>query len=178
MCDMTAVAIGGELVGTVISGVSAKQRGDAAKAENFRSADAAERAASDAVERGNLKGQQVAAHGSMIVSQERVAVSGTGADVNIGAPKSIQLATEAATEGDKKIIAHNAQMEAYGLKSKARNLRQRGVNAQAEGDAAMVGTFLGGIAKVGGQVARRYADVPDSPGDTSYGGGSAPDEAD
>lgn len=179
MCDMTAVALGAEATGTLISGFAAKQRGDAARGEADRAANADERAAADAVERGKLKEAQVAAHGAAVVGEQRLFFSATGADVNIGAPKAVQEATEAATAADKRVVAYNATLQGYGLKLRARATRQRGANAQAEGNAQMVGTFLSGIGKVAGQVGRRVAGMAgDEMPDTSYGGGDAPDEAD
>lgn len=163
MCSLIGVAMGMQGVSNVMQGIAAKERGDAAKAEDYRSADAAERAAADAAERGKLKEAQVAAHGSAVVGEQRLIFSSSGADVNVGAPKATQEATEAATEADKATVAHNAEMQAYGLKSRARAYRQAGVNAQAVGDAAMVGTFLGGIGKTVGQGGGLAVDVSGAP---------------
>lgn len=173
MCDMTAVAIGAVGAGTLMQAAGEKQRGAAQKAEDFRSGESAERAAAQAVERGNLRGAQVAARGSEMVAEQRVMFSGTGADINVGAPRAVTQSTEAATEGEKKIVAYSAAMEGYGLKLRARSAFQRGKNAEAEAEARMVGTFLGGAAKITGQVAKKYADAeeilpPHRPEETDF----------
>jgi len=150
------VGLGVQGLATVVKGVAAKKHGEAVQAEDFRSADAAERAASDATYRGEIKDIQMAMQGSRVVAAQRVIQSGTGADVNIGAPKATQEATEAVVAADRKMVIYNAAMQGYGLRMRARGFRQAGVNAATEGKNAMIGTFLGGIAdmiKQGGKVA-------------------------
>lgn len=146
MCNAAMVGLGVQGAATLMKGVAAKQHGDAVKAEDYRSADAAERAADDAVYRGTIKDMQVAMQGSKVVAAQRVIESGTGADVNIGGNKATQDATQAVSDVDRATVRRNAALEAYGLKVRARGFRQHGANAEAEGTNAMVGTFLGGIA--------------------------------
>ena len=156
MCNAMMVGLGVQGVATVTKGFAQKQHGEAVMREDFRSADAAERAAGDAVYRGEIKEMQVAMQGSKVIAAQRVIQSGTGADVNIGAPKATQEATEAVTNVDRRMVVYNAQMQGYGLRMRARGFRQAGVNAAAEGKAAMTGTFLSGIAGAinqGGKVA-------------------------
>lgn len=158
MCNAMMVGLGVQGAGTIMKGIAAKQHGEAAKNADYQSADAAERAAADAIERGNLKEMQAAMHGSAVVASQRVAQSGTGVDVNIGAPKATQEATEAVSEVDRAVVRRNASLEAYGLKSRAQGFRQRGIYAQAEGENAMVGTFLSGVASMIHEGGRYMAD--------------------
>ena len=59
----------------------------------------------------------------------------------------------------------------FGLKARAQGQRQHGANAAAEGNNAMVGTFLGGIAGIGGQAGQYIAGMktpeePERPSET------------
>lgn len=166
MCDMKIVAMGAEGAATIMQGVAAKKRGDAERDAAYLSADASERAAVDAIERGKLKDLQVAMHGSSVIADQRVIQSGSGADINIGALKATQDATQAVSDVDRAVVTRNAALEAYGLTQRARGQRQRGQNAAAAGEAAMWGTFLGGIGKVGSQVASLGSDIKSSPDDS------------
>lgn len=166
MCDMKIVAMGAEGAATIMQGVAAKKRGDAERDAAYLSADASERAAADAIERGKLKDLQVAMHGSSVVADQRVAQGATGADVNIGAPKATQDATQAVSDVDRAVVTRNAALEAYGLAQRARGQRQHGQNAEAAGKAAMLGTFLGGIGKLGSQGAALGSDYKSSSDDS------------
>lgn len=166
---------------TIMQGVAAKKHGDAVRDAAYLSADASERAAADAIERGKLKDLQVVMHGSSVIEAQRVVESGSGADINIGAPKATQDATQAISDVDRAVVTRNAALEAYGLAQRARGQRQQGQNAEAAGKAAMLGTFLGGIGKLGSQGAGLGLDRAgggSAGADTSYGGGDSADEAD
>lgn len=158
MCSYVAVAMGAQGAATLLKGAAAKAHGDAARDADYLSAGLSQRAAGDAVERGKLKDLQVALHTDAVVAEQRVIQSGTGADINIGGHKDTQDATEAVGAVDRKIVQYNAEMEAYGLKQRARAQYQRGANAEAEGKAAMLGTFLGGIGHLGAEGAMMSAD--------------------
>lgn len=159
MCDATFVGLGIAMVGTAVQGVAQRARGHAAKVADYRSADFADRAAADAVERGNLKELQVTMHGASVVAAQRVIESGTGADVNVGGAKATQDATTAMTEVDRAVVRRNAALEAYGLRERAGAYRQQGEYAEREGDNAAVGTFLSGIARGVGEAGKLYSDM-------------------
>lgn len=164
MCTVMGAAVGLQAVGTLTKGIAAKQQGAAAKAAFGRSADAAERAADDAVYRGTLKDMQLAMRASGIVAAQRVAQSASGVDVNIGAPRQVQVGTEAISAVDRATVRRNAALEAYGMRARAQELRQRGEYAEAEGDAAEVGTFLSGIGGFAVSAAKVGSDLKfDSP---------------
>lgn len=159
MCSFPAVAIAATGVASLMQGQAAKQHGEAVKTSDFQSADAAERAAADAVERGTLEDLKVALRRSAVVSAQRVAQSGTGADVNVGAPLATQGASEAVSDVDRAVVRRNAALEAFGLRERARGFRQQGMNAEAEGNAAQLGTFLSGIGKMIGMGGKIGADM-------------------
>lgn len=141
-----------------MKGAAAKQQGDAAMAADYRSADAAERSAADAIERGKLKDLQVVMRASRMIVEARVLESSRGAVVGVGASAAVQAGSEAVTEVDRKTVARNALMEAYGLRARAQGFRQEGVNAKAAGENAMLGTFLSGAAEIGSKVGAYAAD--------------------
>ena len=145
MCDAIAVGMGVALVGSFVKAKAQEDQGQAAKAANFRDADFSDRAAADAIRRGELKDLQVAMRGSSVVSRQRVIQSGTGFDVNVGSPKTTQDATQSVSDLDRQIVRRNASLEAYGLQARARSQRQSGLYGEAEGDNAASGTFLSGF---------------------------------
>jgi hypothetical protein len=116
------------------------------------------RAAASAVERGNLKDLQEAMKGDAVVVQQLVAQSGSGADVNVGAPAATRRASGAVLEVSRKIVRYNAALEAMGLREHARRYYQEGENAEAEGKSAFVGTLLSGGAKMIGMGGKLAAD--------------------
>lgn len=164
MCSVIGMAMVAQGAGALAKGVAAKQHGDAVKAAADLSADASERAAGDAVEAGKLKDLQVAMHGSSVIAAQRVLQSGSGVDVNIGAPKATQEATAAVNEVDRRTVARNATLQAYGLRARAQGQRQAGAYAQAEGDNAMIGTFLGGAGTLVGEGGKLFNDSASSSG--------------
>lgn len=153
------VGLGVQGIGILAKGTAAKQHGDAVKAEDDRSAEAAERAAGDAIYRGEIQEMQVAMQGSKVIAAQRVIQSGTGADVNVGGTKATQEATQAVSNVDRKMVVYNAAMHGYGLRVRARGFRQAGANAKAEGDNAMVGTFLSGLGTIGRQAGKVASDI-------------------
>jgi hypothetical protein len=141
-----------------MKGAAQQQQGRAAQEALNRSADTAERAAADAIERGAMKELQVAMHGSAVVAAQRVTQSGSGTDVNVGGNRVVQAAAEAVSAVDRATVRRNAALEAYGLREHARGYRQQGEYARAEGDNAMIGTFLSGIGGAVGQGGKYVAD--------------------
>lgn len=166
MCNAIAVGMGAQAFGNVVKGAAQAQQGRAAADSLNRSADASERAAADAIDRGALKELQVTMHGSAVVAAQRVAQSGSGLDVNVGGSKAVQDATAAITDVDRATVRRNAALEAYGLRERARGFRQQGAYARAEGDNAMMGTFLGGIAGAVWQGGRFAVDQTDNSWDS------------
>lgn len=158
MCDPIAVGMATQGVGTLLKASAQQAHGRAAKAADDRSADFADRAAADAVYRGTLRDLQAAMRGSAVVAAQRVIQSGSGADVNVGAPLATQRASEAVVQVDRATVRRNAALEAYGLRQHAGAYRQHGADAEAEGDSAAMGTFLGGIASEVGMGGRLVAD--------------------
>lgn len=156
MCEPMWVAMGMQGVGTLVSGVAAAQRGNAAREADYRSAEFADQAAADALSKGSLKTLQVGMRGSTISSAALVAQSGSGVIADTAGPRA---QTAALTELDKATVRRNAALEAYGLRQRAGALRQEGEYAEAQGRAQELGTFLGGIGGIAAEGARRIQDM-------------------
>jgi hypothetical protein len=158
MCTVLGAAAGVQIAGSLLQAGAARQHGSAAKQADDLSAVSAEKAAASAVERGNLKDLQEAMKGDAVVVQQLVAQSGSGADVNVGAPAATRRASGAVLEVSRKIVRYNAALEAMGLREHARRYYQEGENAEAEGKSAFVGTLLSGGAKMIGMGGKLAAD--------------------
>lgn len=133
------------MFGSLVQGDAAQKRGRAANDEAKRDAASSETAAADAIETGNLRDMQEAMKGSAVEAAAMVQQSGSGFDVNVGAPLASRLATRASVEVDRSIVRRNAALQAYGLRLRARAQRQQGEYAEEEGNAAFVGSFLSGL---------------------------------
>lgn len=151
--------------GGLVQGVAAKNRADAASAEQNRDAQFAEQAAGDAVEKGNLIDLQEAMKGTAVTSAALVQQSASGAEVNSGGAQQVRSSTNAVVEVDRAIVRRNAQLEAYGLRAKARSHRQQAAYDTAEGKTAFWGSFLGGMVGGGGDVGKMLADRSSGSGD-------------
>lgn len=163
MCDAISVAIGAQAASTLMGVGAAKAHGAAAKAAGYQSADAAERAAADAIDRGQIKDLQAAMRVSAVVSEQTVAQSGRGADINVGGPLAVRLGSQAVGDVDRAIVRRNAALEAYGLRERARVHRQQALYAEAEASDAAMGTFLGGLGKVVGMGGKLFNDRSSNP---------------
>lgn len=159
MCDAMAVGIGVQGVSTLVQMNAIGKRGAAAKDAAFRDADVALRAAADAVQSVATKEAQVSMHGQAVVAAQRVAQSGSGADLNVGSPADVREATGAISEADRRTVVRNAQLHALGLTMQARGDYQRGAYAEAEAKNEALGTFLGGIGKITGKAGSVLSDI-------------------
>lgn len=146
--------------GTALKTVASLQQADRARADAELTAQASDRAASDAVRRGELRDLQVAMRGSAVTAAQQVAQSGTGILTGVGASRTALEASSAVNEVDRRTVRINAALDAYGLRERSRAARQEGANAHASGVNAAVGTFLSGVASVSEKLGERAADQP------------------
>lgn len=176
MCDAISIGLAAQGTATLLKGSAQLQQGAAAKTAYNRSADSADRAAADAIERGEYRDLQVAMHSSAVIAEQRIVQSGTGGDVNAGGNLQTQLATSAVSDVDRAVVRRNAALAAYGLRLKSQALRQEGENAQTEGENAALGTFLGGAGGLASRFSSYSGDLkaPSSGADANYGSGSPP----
>lgn len=179
MCEPTTIGLAVAAAGTLIKANAQAEAGAAAKRQMYTSAAFADEAAADAVKRGTLRDLQVALRGSQVMSEQRVAQSGSGVDVNTGGSLQTQRGTAAVSEVDRATVRRNAALAAYGLRMKSQSLRQSGEYGEREGNDAALGTFLSGAGSVASKGMALSSDLksPTSE-DFSYGGGPFADEAD
>jgi hypothetical protein len=144
MFEFFAIAL--QLVGSMMKADAMKQHGDYVKKISNLNADFTDRAAADAVQRAQLVELRTQMHGSAVIAAQRVSQSASGADVNIGSNRDVQVGTEAITKLDVQTIQRNATLDAYGLRAKSQAYRQQGEYAELEGENAAQGEFLAGIA--------------------------------
>jgi hypothetical protein len=162
MCLATAAAIA-SIAGTGISAIGAMQQGAAAEsaasynaqvAENNRII--AEQNAEYAVRAGQAKAEQESLKGRAALGKIRARQGASG--VTVGSPSFVDV-EEGAREANVLDVANviqNAQLEAYGYKSKATNYgaeaelsRMKGAAAGKAGKVSALGTLLSGAGSIG-----------------------------
>lgn len=159
MCEPATIGLVVAAAGTLIKAQAQAQAGAAAKTADFNSAHFANRAAADAVQRGTLRDLQVALRGSAVVADQRVALSGSGVDLNTGGALQTQRGSSAVTEVDRRTVRRNAALAAYGLRTKAQQDFQAGEHGEQEASNAELGTFLSGAGQVGPKALSLYGDL-------------------
>lgn len=160
MCDpvtLTIAASAVSAVGTLGSGFASYQAGNAQADVLRQNAKMDERAARDAIDRGD---EAAAAHYrevSQLKGQQMAAMSANGIDVTFGSAAQLQADTAMLANQDASIILDNAAREAEGLRISAWNHKAAAKQAKAKGRSDMVssafsaaGTILGGASQVRG----------------------------
>jgi hypothetical protein len=111
----------------------------------------AERAAQDAVARGDAARIQREQEGAKLKGRQRAVLAGNGVDVNSGSAVDITSDTEADTKFDALMIRSNAEREAGGFRAQGMNFGADAELAQMKGDqAATAGTLGAGASLLGG----------------------------
>jgi hypothetical protein len=164
MCDpvtLTIAATAASAMGSLSSGYSAFMQGEAANKVAKRNAQMDERAARDAMDRGD---EAVEAHYREVAQIKGAQVAGAaaaGLDVGFGSSLNQQVDTATLANIDAGIIMDNASREAEGLRIQAWNSKVQGESAKAQGRAAALnsvfqaaGTILGGASQAGGMQAK------------------------
>lgn len=133
-------------IGSIFKASAQASQGRAAKSAADLSADYSERAAADAVERGNMREFEVTSRGEKILADQLSAQTNSGSDANVGGQLTTRQASRGNLDFDRALVRRNAAMEAYGLRARAQGQRQEGEYAKQAADDAALGTFLGGLA--------------------------------
>lgn len=165
MCEPATVGLAVAAAGTLIKANAQAEAGAANKRAMFTSAEFSDQAAADAVQRGTLRDLQVALRGSQVESEQRVAQSGSGTDINTGGALQVQRGTAAVSELDRQVVRRNAALAAYGLRMKSQSLRQAGEYGETEGNDAALGTFLSGAGSVASKGLSLVGDLKTPGGD-------------
>ena len=152
MAFLTALAIGTAIAGTVVSAVGAKKQATAQKKagqEQQRIAEEnalqAERDAMDTRRRGVEEVNMLQRVGRKQAGTAQAGYAAQGVDVSAGTPQAVQRQGEALLRSDLDRVRRNAEREALGFESEAKNYRLGGQYARAAANAQARGTILGGI---------------------------------
>ena len=160
MCDlMTALTIGSTLLG----GAGAIQQGQAqaASAEysvqvanmNARMAD---RAAKDALERGELEEQKQRQKTAQLLGTQTAAMAANGVDLTFGSPLDTLVDTATLGELDALTIRSNTYREERDIRQQGANYRAQSGAYKAGASAALTGGYLNAAGTVLGGGARAY----------------------
>lgn len=148
-------------LGSLIKAGAQQAQGRAAKMAADLSADFSERAAADAVQRGNMREFEVTSRGEKILADQLTAQTNSGSDANVGGQLTTRQASRGNLDFDRALVRRNAAMEAYGFRARAQAQRQEGEYAQEAADTAATGTFLSGIADFVGGAGKFLIDNPE-----------------
>ena len=104
-----------------------------------------DRAAEDALDRGNTEALNVRRRTRLLVGEQRSSAAAQGVDVNSGAAADLQEQAAAWGAHDEATIRRNAFNEAWGIRTQASNQRTEGRYARRSATNQAVGTGLGGL---------------------------------
>lgn len=145
MCDASMVALGVKGMSSVMQGEAARAHGRAVKTIDGLNAEAANASAGQALQKGAFDELRATMHGDTVIADQAVMESGSGSDVNVGGNQATRRASEAVLDVTRHAIQVDAALTAYNLKTRAQGYYQAGDYAEKAGDAAFIGSFLGGI---------------------------------
>lgn len=129
--------------GTAMSAYGQMRSGKETNALFQQNAQIAEYQARDAEERGRISEKQARRQTEKVIGQQRVSLAGQGVDVNRGSALDVQADAAYLGELDALTIRNNAAKEAWGYRMQARDLSQRGKQAQRQGEWGAYTTILG-----------------------------------
>ena len=140
--------------GGVLSAYSTLQSGKAAAAAANETAAQMDREALQAQEAADREEMLMRRRFAQQEGGNKVALAGSGVDVNSGA--AIELLRENRTqfEEDARVIRTNAQRSANSLGMQARSIRQEGANTKFSSKANAFGTILGTASRMGDRYAK------------------------
>jgi hypothetical protein len=140
---MCSIPIALTIASTAMQAYSQQQAGKQAQmtanynAEiNNRNAEAADKAALDATQRGADEAAQVKERARRIAASQRAGAAGGGVSVDSGSALDLLTETAGMGELDALTTLNNAQREAYGFKSQATNQRMQAGAQKLQGDQA------------------------------------------
>ena len=114
-----------------------------------------DRAAADAIARGDEAANQTAAAGRALTGAQRAALAAQGIDIESGSASDVISSDERLNALDVMTIHNNADREALGLKQQAKFARMGGRNAAAGYKNQIGSTLLGGSGQMV-DIYRRY----------------------
>lgn len=182
MCDPISASIALTVVSGAFSAYSSIKQGQAqADAANYSAQVArnnqvlADRAAADAIDRGNVAADQKASQVRQLIGKQRASLAANGVDVNSGS--AVDITTDTAGFGTLDVLTAraNAEREALGYKTQGMNYQNQAqldeMKASSALDAAPL-SAAGSLLSTGGSVAKQWYSFNNPY--TPYFGGGAP----
>lgn len=131
------------------------QSGKEAKKMFERNAAFAEWQADDALVRGEINERRQRETTDKVIGAQRTSLAAQHVDVNRGSSLDVQADAAYLGELDALTIRSNAAKEAFGYRTQASDLIERGKNAKREGEMGALNSIIGGgssllLAKYGG----------------------------
>lgn len=162
MCEPTTIALVAVAASSALAAYSSKTQGDAAQSQaNYQSAVSrnnailAQRAAADAIDRGNQSAALKAVQGKQFLARERATLASNGSDVNSGSALDITSDTAGNNAYDELVTRNNAQREAVADQTQAGNFTGQaaadqiaGQNAESAGNLGAASNVLAGAGSV------------------------------
>jgi hypothetical protein len=149
--------MGAQAVSGAMSGYATYQAGKSEEEQLAFERDRARQLAIDATTRGASDSARAAAAGTNAVSENQVALAGSGVDVQSGTALDILEGTRAASALDVETIRNNARREAWGHKTQADQFEYGRKMAQYNRQTSVLGSFLGTAASMGATYAMSKA---------------------
>ncbi len=143
---MTALTVAATAYGAYAQNEAGKAQQDISN----RNAKLLDRAADDALERGNEEALGARRRTRLLVGEQRAAGAAQGLDVNTGVVADLQSQAEGWGVHDEATIRRNAFHEAWGIRTQASNARVGGRYARRAATNQAIGTTLGGVGQAYG----------------------------
>lgn len=141
-----AVALGAaSLIGSVVKGVAEKTSLDAQAQANDENAVIANRAATDAAQRGDYAAVQRKIEVGQLAGKQQLALAASGLDTTSGTPAALKASTRAMGDLDALMAQNNAASEAYGYSTQASNMRKTARLQRQQSSLAIPLSLLSGV---------------------------------
>lgn len=103
----------------VVGDIARRDEDSAAVNEARTNQELAQKAAADAVDRGNIAAGRTRITGDQLVGKQTVAYANSGVDSSVGTAANVQADTQAMSELDARTHENNAAREAWGFNQQA-----------------------------------------------------------
>ncbi|MFA5943194.1 MAG: hypothetical protein WC876_01870 [Candidatus Thermoplasmatota archaeon] len=136
------------VAGTALDLVGQEQERGAKAKESADNQALANRAAADAIARGNQDAGRTRMATTQLIARQKVAFAASGVDPTVGTPADVAASTAMFGELKAKTDENNAAREAFGFKTYGLKYQQQAQLDQTRATNQEVGTALGGLGKL------------------------------
>jgi hypothetical protein len=162
MSVMQGISLGATVLGGISSSNAARQQGAIAQQVANNNATIAEYQATDAQRRAGEEALAVRRKASQLSGTQRATMAARGLDLTGGTPAQLLGETDFFGEQDQKTAKYNGDVEAWGRRAQAGNMRAEGAAAASAGRTNAFNTLL----STGGSVADKWYRYGGSSGST------------